>query len=191
MLPECVECTRLGEDIPSDSILIYFGISFKRWISIVVMILIMFLIVWFICLDVFQNFEELTIKIREHFDSEAACLMSQFETNSNIMYDEKLSALQNMSMNEPSMLDDDDISSALCLRNSREKIAWFFLKVEYILENSFSKCSCKREDTGLLYFEKLYQMDQRKSEPKPRYLNKLRQIIQMKSNRVKINLASC
>ena len=85
------------------------------------MILLFFVIVWFVCLDVNEDFEELQIEIREHFDSEVDCLMSQFEINSNIMYNELLPALRNMFMNESSMLNDNESSFALCLKNIQSK----------------------------------------------------------------------
>ena len=109
---------------------------------------------------------------------------SLFEINSSMMYDELLAALQNMFMNESSMLDDDESSFALCLQKDPERrIAWFFSKVENGIDKGSSRCKCGKEDAGILYFEKLCQMDQSKAEPSPRYLNKLRQINQLKSRR--------
>ena len=98
-----------------------------------VMLLLISLIVWFMCLDVNEDFEDLPIEIREHFDNEADSLMGQFESlfeiNSSMMYDELLVALQNMFMNESSMLDDDESSFALCLQKDPERrIACFFQK---------------------------------------------------------------
>ena len=104
------------------------------------------------------------MEIREHFDSEADSLMGQFEINSNIMYDELLSALQHMFMNESYMLDDNESSFVLFLKKYPERsIAWFFLKVENRTEKISFRYSCKREDALLFYFEKLCQMDQKKS----------------------------
>ena len=179
MLPEYVECIRLGEDIPADYMLIYFGISFKKWISIVMMILLFFLIVWFICLDINEEFEDLSIEVRELFDVEADSLIGQFEVNINMMYNEILSALRNIFMNESSMLDDDESYFALYRKKDPEKsIAWFFSKVKNRIDKVSSRYSCGKEDAELLYSKKLRQMDQRKSEPTPRYLNKLQQINQ-------------
>ena len=187
MMPECVDCIKLGGDNPEDFMLNFFGISFKKWISIVVMMLLISLIVWFICLDVNEDFEDLPIEIREHFDIEADRLMGQFENlfeiNISMEYEELLVALQNMFMNESLMLDDDESSFALCLqKNPKRKIAWFRSGVENVIDKGSSRYKCGKDNAGILYFEKLYQMDQSKAEPSPRYL-KLCQINQLKSRR--------
>ena len=131
MIPECVECIKLGEDKPADFMLKIFGISFKKWISIVVMLLLFSLIVWFICLDVNEDFEDLPIEIREHFDIEADSLVGQFEIDSKMMCDELLSALRNMFMNESYMLDNNESHFALCLKKiSREKSCMVLFKCE-------------------------------------------------------------
>ena len=94
-----------------------------------VMLLLISLVVWFICLDVNEDFEDLPIEIREHFDIEADSLMGRFEINHNMMYNKLLSALRNMFMNESSMLDDDESSFALCLQKvSREKNCMVLIK---------------------------------------------------------------
>ena len=86
-------------------------------------------------------------------------------------------------MNESTILDDDESSFTPCLKNDQvRRIAWFFSKVETRIDKLSSSYKCEKDDAGLLYFEKLCQMGQRKSEPTPIYLNKLRQIIQMESN---------
>ena len=91
------------------------------------MLLLIFLIVWFTSPDVNDDFEDLPIEIREHFDIEADSLMGQFEINSNMMYDDLLSALRNMFMNESSMSDDDESYFAFCLKKDPERrIAWSF-----------------------------------------------------------------
>ena len=61
LIPECVEGIKLEEDNPADFVLIFFGISFKKCIGLVVMLLLFSLIVWFICLDVNEDFEGLPI----------------------------------------------------------------------------------------------------------------------------------
>ena len=146
-----------------------------------VMLLLISLIVWFICLDVNEDFEDLPIEIREQFDIAADRLMGQFENlfeiNSSMTCDELLVALRNMFMNESSMLDDDESSFALCLqKDPKRRIAWFFSKVKDRIVKVSSRYKCGKDDAGLLYFEKLHQMDQSYAEPSPRYLNKLRQI---------------
>ena len=61
-----------------------------------VMLLLISLIVWFICLDVNGDFEDLPIEIREQFDIAADRLMGQFENlfeiNSSMKYEELLVA---------------------------------------------------------------------------------------------------
>ena len=187
MIPECVEGIKLGDDNPAYFVLNFFGISFKKWIGIVMMLLLISLIIWFICLDVNEDFEDPPIEIREHFDSEADSLMGQFEIlfeiDSRMRYDELLVALRNLFMRVSSKLDDDESSVALCLQKDPERrIAWFFSKVENRIDKLSSSYKCGKDDAGLLYFERLHQLDQSYAEPSPRYLNKLRQINRKGSN---------
>ena len=55
---------------------------------------------------------------------------------------------------------------ASCLKNiQREKNGWFFSNVDREIDEAFLMCMCKIKGAGLLYFEKLCQMNQMKSEP--------------------------
>ena len=77
-------------------------------------------------------------------------MISQFDINCNIIYDELLSALRNIFMNETSMLDDDESYFARCLEeNPARRIAWYFSKVESRIYNVSSMCTCERDVTGL------------------------------------------
>jgi len=152
-----------------------------------VMLLLFSLIVWFICLDVNEDFADLPYEIREHFHIEAHRLMSQFEnlfeSNSDMTYLELLVALRNRFMNDSSILDDDESSFALGLQKyPKIRIAWFLSKVENEIDNVSARLKCGKDVAGILYFEKLCQMDQNKAEPSPRYL-KLCPINQSKSRR--------
>ena len=98
-------------------------------------------------------------------------------------YLELLVALRNRFMNDSSMLDDDESSFALGpQKDPKKRFAWFLSKVENRIDNVSAQLKCGNDVAGILYFEKLCQMDQNKSEPSPRYL-KLCPINQSKSRR--------
>ena len=143
-----------------------FLISLENLIIVIAMTLLFFLIFWFICFEQEDEHDGSTTYPREHFEIEADCLMGQFGINSDICYDEALAALWNIFIDETSLLADDGSLFALCKNKDPDRrTAWFFSKVERGIDEVFSMGMCDREDTGLLYLDKLCQMSQMQSKP--------------------------